>query len=62
MPDCLAAALAADPAAVAFFATPDRQNRYAILYRVQDAERAETRAPRIEKYVAMPARREKLHP
>ncbi|MGQ4516672.1 YdeI/OmpD-associated family protein [Streptomyces sp. DW26H14] len=62
VPDDLAAALAAVPAAAEFFGTLDRQNRYAILYRVQDAKRPETRARRIEKYVAMLAKGEKLHP
>ncbi|RKN45556.1 hypothetical protein D7294_03480 [Streptomyces hoynatensis] len=62
VPDDLAAALAADPAAAAFFETLDRQNRYAILYRVQDAKKADTRARRIEKYVAMLAKGEKLRP
>ncbi|GAA4556851.1 YdeI family protein [Streptomyces collinus] len=62
VPDDLAAALTADPAAAEFFETLDRQNRYAILYRLQDAKKAETRARRIEKYVAMLARGEKLHP
>ncbi len=62
VPDDLVAALAADPAAAEFFETLDRQNRYAILYRIQDAKRAETRARRIEKYVAMLANGEKLHP
>jgi len=62
VPNDLAAALAADPAAAEFFETLDRQNRYAILYRVHDAKKAETRARRIEKYVAMLARGEKLHP
>ncbi|MFI7387186.1 YdeI family protein [Streptomyces sp. NPDC049813] len=61
VPDDLAAALDAVPAAAAFFETLDRQNRYAILYRVQDAKRAETRARRIEKYVAMLAKGEKLY-
>jgi uncharacterized protein YdeI (YjbR/CyaY-like superfamily) len=61
VPDDLAAALAADPAAAAFFETLDRQNRYAILYRIQDAKKPETRARRIEKYVAMLAKGEKLH-
>ncbi|MFJ9565717.1 YdeI family protein [Streptomyces fuscichromogenes] len=61
-PDDLTAALAADPAAAEFFETLDRQNRYAILYRIQDAKRAETRARRIEKYVAMLAKGEKPHP
>ncbi|MFB8757609.1 YdeI/OmpD-associated family protein [Streptomyces nigra] len=62
VPDDLAAALAAEPAAAEFFETLDRQNRYAILYRVQDAKRPETRARRIEKFVAMLAKGEKLHP
>lgn len=62
VPDDLAAALAAEPAAAAFFATLDRQNRYSILYRVQDAKRPETRARRIATFVAMLANGEKLHP
>ncbi|MEU8585678.1 YdeI/OmpD-associated family protein [Streptomyces sp. NPDC048664] len=62
VPDDLAAALAADPAAAAFFETLDRRNRFAILYRVQEAKKAETRARRIEKYVAMLAKGEKPHP
>lgn len=62
VPEDLAAALMADPAAAEFFETLDRQNRYAILYRVQDAKKAETRARRIETYVAMLAKGEKLHP
>ena len=62
VPDDLAAALAANPAAAAFFVTLDGANRYAVLYRIQDAKKAETRARRIEKYVAMLARGEKIHP
>lgn len=61
VPEDLAAALAAEPAAAAFFEALDRQNRFAILYRVHDAKRAETRARRIEQYVAMLARGEKPH-
>ena len=60
--DDLAAALSANPGAAKIFETLDRQNRYAILYRIQDAKKAETRARRIEKYVAMLAKGEKLHP
>ncbi|MEU1536219.1 YdeI/OmpD-associated family protein [Streptomyces fagopyri] len=62
VPDDLTAALSADPAAAELFEALDRQNRYAILYRIQDAKKAETRARRIEKYVAMLAKGEKLHP
>ena len=36
-----------------FFETLDAQNRYAILHRLQDAKKPETRARRIEKFVAM---------
>jgi len=45
-----------------FFAKLDRANRYAVLWRIQTAKRPETRAIRIAAYVAMLARREKLHP
>ncbi|MEV0038666.1 YdeI/OmpD-associated family protein [Streptomyces sp. NPDC050804] len=60
VPEDLMVALAADPVAAAFFETLDRQNRFSILYRIQDAKKAETRARRIEKYVAMLAKGEKL--
>jgi uncharacterized protein YdeI (YjbR/CyaY-like superfamily) len=62
VPDDLRAALDAAPAAAAFFETLNAQNRYAILHRIQTAKRAETRARRIETFVAMLARRERLHP
>ncbi|MEU7824602.1 YdeI/OmpD-associated family protein [Catellatospora sp. NPDC049133] len=62
VPDDLAEALAANPAARDFFATVDRQNRYAILYRVQDAKRPETRARRIAQYVEMLAEGRKIYP
>lgn len=62
VPDDLAAALAANQAAGAFFATLDGRNRYAILYRVQEAKRPETRARRIDTFVTMLANGEKIHP
>ena len=62
VPDDLAQALAAEPAAAEFFATLDSANRYAVLYRVQDAKRPETRARRIATFVAMLAEGRKLHP
>ncbi|WP_399882220.1 YdeI family protein [Streptomyces sp. BBFR51] len=62
VPDDLAQALEANPAAAEFFKTLDSQNRYSILYRVQDAKKPETRARRIEKYVGMLANQEKIHP
>jgi uncharacterized protein YdeI (YjbR/CyaY-like superfamily) len=45
-----------------FFATLNSQNRYAILHRIQDARRPETRARRIEKYVTMLRDQKKLYP
>jgi len=62
VPDDLAAALDADPAAKDFFATLDRANRYAVLWRIQTAKKPETRARRIEQLVAKLGRGEKLHP
>ncbi|GGI54072.1 hypothetical protein GCM10011430_12460 [Oxalicibacterium solurbis] len=61
MPKDLALALDAEPAAAAFFATLDSANRYAVLWRVQTAKKAETRAKRIRQYVDMLARKEKIH-
>ncbi|MEV6162347.1 YdeI/OmpD-associated family protein [Streptomyces sp. NPDC052052] len=62
VPDDLAEALAANPAAAEFFATLDGRNRYAVVYRVQDVKKPETRVRRIEKYVAMLAEQKKFHP
>ena len=62
VPDDLQAALDANGAAGDSFAALDRQNRYAILYRLYDARRPETRARRIETFVAMLAEGRKLHP
>jgi uncharacterized protein YdeI (YjbR/CyaY-like superfamily) len=62
VPDDLAAALDAEPKAREFFENLNSTNRYAIIYRVQDAKRPETRASRIAKFVAMCAAGERLHP
>jgi uncharacterized protein YdeI (YjbR/CyaY-like superfamily) len=62
VPDDLAAALDANPAAREFFGTLNSANRYAVTYRVQEAKRPETRAARIGKFVAMLAAGRKLHP
>ena len=61
VPDDLQAALDAEPRARDFFATIDRPNRYAILYRVQTAVRPETRARRIAQLVAMLAEGRRIH-
>jgi len=39
-----------------------RTNRYAVLYRVQEAKREETRARRISQFVEMLARGDTPHP
>jgi uncharacterized protein YdeI (YjbR/CyaY-like superfamily) len=62
LPDDLRAALDADARARAFFDALDSRNRYAIVYRVNDAKRPETRARRIAKYVAMCSAHEKPYP
>lgn len=62
VPDDLRQALDADADAAAFFATLDRGNRYAILYRVQEAKKPETRAARIAKFVAMLHDHQTVHP
>jgi uncharacterized protein YdeI (YjbR/CyaY-like superfamily) len=54
--------LDARPAAKAFFAGLSSQNRYAILYRLHDAKRPETRARRLAKFVAMLEAGERIHP
>lgn len=61
-PADLAAALAANPAAQGFFGQIDAANRYAVIYRVNEAKKPETRAARIAKFVDMLARGETLHP
>jgi uncharacterized protein YdeI (YjbR/CyaY-like superfamily) len=61
VPDDLRTALDASPAATQFFAQLDATNRYAILYRIHDAKRADTRARRIAQFVRMLARGEKIH-
>jgi uncharacterized protein YdeI (YjbR/CyaY-like superfamily) len=62
VPDDLTAALNAEPAAKAMFALLSARNRYAVLYRIQDAKRPETRARRIEHFVAMLARGHTVYP
>jgi uncharacterized protein YdeI (YjbR/CyaY-like superfamily) len=53
VPEDLERELAANPAARELFAALDSRNRYAILYRIDDAKKPETRAGRIAKFVAM---------
>jgi uncharacterized protein YdeI (YjbR/CyaY-like superfamily) len=61
VPEDLQAALDANPAAAAFFATLTGNNRYAILYRIGAVKRAETRARKIAEFVAMLERHETIY-
>jgi uncharacterized protein YdeI (YjbR/CyaY-like superfamily) len=62
VPEDLERELAGNDAAREFFATLSGVNRYAILHRIGDAKRPETRAKRIAKYVAMLAAHETIYP
>jgi uncharacterized protein YdeI (YjbR/CyaY-like superfamily) len=62
VPPDLEEALAAEPRASAMFEVLTSQNRYAVLYRIESAKRPDTRARRIDQFVAMLARGETLHP
>lgn len=61
VPADLRAALDDKPAAAQFFAGLDGANRYAILYRLEEAKLPETRERRLRKFVAMLERGEKVH-
>jgi uncharacterized protein YdeI (YjbR/CyaY-like superfamily) len=62
VPEDLQRELDARPSARTFFAELSSQNRYAILYRLQDAKRPQTRARRLVKFVAMLEAQETIHP
>ena len=62
VPEDLQRALDRNSSARRNFDRLDRINRYAILYRVHDAKRPETRAQRIKQYVMMLSRGETIHP
>lgn len=61
MPEDFMAALAERPAAKTFFETLNRQNRYAIAYRLQTAKKPETRQKRFDSFLAMLEKEEKLY-
>jgi uncharacterized protein YdeI (YjbR/CyaY-like superfamily) len=62
VPDDLQRELDSNPAAAGFFAGLDSANRYAIVYRLDEAKKPETRERRLRKFVAMLERGEKIHP
>jgi uncharacterized protein YdeI (YjbR/CyaY-like superfamily) len=61
VPEDLQRELDRNVAAREFFATLDSANRYAILYRLEDAKKPQTRERRLRKYVGMLERGEKIH-
>lgn len=61
IPPDLRRELDASPNAAEFFASLDSANRYAIIYRLDDAKKPETRARRLRKFIAMLERGEKIH-
>ena len=62
VPSDFQSALDASSKANEFFTTLNRANRYAMLFRIQTAKKAETRARRIELFIQMLERGEKIHP
>jgi uncharacterized protein YdeI (YjbR/CyaY-like superfamily) len=61
VPVDLQKALDSNPKASAFFATLNSRNRYAILYRIANVKKVETRARKIAEFVAMLDRGETIH-
>ena len=61
VPDDLTRALRRNAAARRAFAALDSANRYAILFRIHDAKRPETRARRIEQFTTMLAEGRTIH-
>ncbi len=62
LPEDFAAELERRPAARVFFAGLDSRNRYAMLYRVHQAKKPETRAARILAFADMLERGERIYP
>jgi uncharacterized protein YdeI (YjbR/CyaY-like superfamily) len=62
VPDDFAAALKRNRKAALFFEALNSKNRYAILYRIHDAKKPQTRTARIEKFVTMLEEERTIHP
>ena len=60
VPEDFEKALKKNSKARKFFETLNSTNRYAVLYRIQDARKPETRARRIESFIAMLAEGKKI--
>jgi uncharacterized protein YdeI (YjbR/CyaY-like superfamily) len=62
VPEDFKSALDRNKKAKAFFETLNSANRYAFLFRIETAKKAETRTKRIQQFVEMLERNEKFHP
>jgi len=62
VPEDLQVELDRNKKAKAFFATLDSRNRYAILHRIHNAKKPQTRVKRIEQFIRMLERKEKIYP
>lgn len=62
IPDDFQSELDKNVSAKAFFATLNQQNRYAILFRIQTAKKPETRTKRIQQFIDMLEKNEKIYP
>lgn len=54
-------ALDANLKALEFFKSLDGANRYAVLFRIQTVKKAETRARKIQEFIQMLERNERIH-
>jgi uncharacterized protein YdeI (YjbR/CyaY-like superfamily) len=61
VPEDLQQALDGSPKAAEFWAVLNKSNRYAIVYQLEDAKKAETRARRLNRFMEMLERGEKLY-
>jgi uncharacterized protein YdeI (YjbR/CyaY-like superfamily) len=61
VPEDFQAALDENRRAREFFEALDGGNRYAVLFRIQTVKKAETRARKIQEFVQMLARKERIH-
>ena len=61
VPKDFQSALDANPRAKSFFETLDRKNRYAVLWRIQTVKKAETRVRKIQQFIEMLKKNEKIH-
>jgi len=62
LPEDFATELEQNPKAKAFYDMLNGQNKYAILFRIKNAKKAETRTNRIQQFISMLERGEKIYP